>query len=50
LVALNHFTVPMLTGWSLLKIDILEARFRQAGEIEFLEGSSASKPAVPVDS
>src|ERR1700744_379710 len=27
-----------------------EAHFRWAGEIEFLEGSSASKPAVPVDS
>src|SRR3979409_2292508 len=32
------------------QIDIVEAHFRWAGEIEFLEGSSASKPAVPVDS
>src|SRR3977135_4080310 len=32
------------------QIDIVEAHLRWAGEIEFLEGSSASKPAVPVDS
>src|ERR1700759_1888672 len=37
-------------GGSPFSIDIVEANFRWAGEIEFLEGSSASKPAVPVDS
>jgi hypothetical protein len=40
----------MLTQVVLLKIDIVEPTSKWAGEIEIWMRSSASKPAVPVDS
>jgi hypothetical protein len=40
----------MLTGLVPSRVQNAETHFWWAGEIEFLEGSSASKPAVPVDS